>query len=148
MLQWKWIMCSYINHSRLNYQHNSEGLCDYLKRMRIFTLTSFKFWNLKWKPAWFVAFAIQMRQFPSQFKAKIGCGVGSAHNKATLAICKGKANLRRRWSCYFCKHEEVQGLQQALNVSMEGVLHPARCEDNVGRLVHAQSVQSSSLSNE
>ena len=88
--QWDWTMCSeYRHHSRCNIQHNWEGTCDYLKRKRILTLTSYNFCisspivKLEMTIPWF-AIARRMEEFPSQANHHKVCApyIGVVYGKA------------------------------------------------------------------
>jgi hypothetical protein len=61
------------HHSKFNSEHcNWEGLCDHFWRKSIFTLISYNFCTstppltLEMTSSWFIAIAIQIREFPIQ----------------------------------------------------------------------------------
>ena len=91
LLQWDWTMCPESrHHSKFNSEHcNWEGLCDHFQRKNIFTLISYNFCTstshlrLEMTSSWFIAIAIRLENSQSNLAAKIGCGVESAHSRAT-----------------------------------------------------------------
>ena len=79
------------HHSKFNSEHcNWEDLCDHFWRKSIFTLISYNFCTstppltLEMTSSWFIAIAIQIGcGVVVQLLSKIGCGVESAHGRAT-----------------------------------------------------------------
>ena len=91
-------MCSeYRHHSRFDSEHNWEGQCDRVKRMRIFILICYNFYmsirsgNLRWQSLWFTI-ANWFDNFHSDQMSRIGFKVGSA----SRSRCSEK--LRLQWT--------------------------------------------------
>ena len=102
-------------------------LCDRLRRMKVFTLTSYNFcisWNyefvdLKWQCArWTVA--TRIRQPPIQSNNHSYCGFGSAHNRVTYPM-RGLEIVRANIQMDTCYNEiglRVQNIDNKLSSSI------------------------------